>query len=172
MARPTSSLLALAAAALACGSPTSRGTPSPGIDFTLNGVAYHLGTGAVTRPAGSSLLKVYLTDQPDTCFAVTYVPTQTMTTLELDLAPPASGPQTVAVVAGGVTTVPAAGQAVGTLSVSTRGTVSSSREATGGTIGWTVNGDRSLTLSTLDLAFAGTADRLSAPVVTIPPCPP
>lgn len=165
-------LALLSALAAACGDATPRGTPSPGIDFSLNGVAYHLGTGAVVRPAGTSLLKLYFSDQPDTCFAITFQPQQTMTLLEVDVAPPDAGPTTSTVIAGGVLSTPGAGEAVATLSVSTHGTVSSSRDATAGTVAWGVNGDRSATLYTLDLGFAGTSDRLVAPVVTIPACPP
>ncbi len=163
-------LLALALAASACGGATSRGTPSPGIDFTVKGVPYHLGTGAVVR--SGTLLKLYLTDQPDTCFAVTFTPVGRMSSLEIDVAPPAGGPSVATVAGGGVATVPAPGQAVATLRVSLQGTTLSSIDAAAGTVSWTVNADRSLTIDALDMTFAGTTDRVTASSQTIPPCPP
>ena len=173
---PTPSPLALslavtlALAASACGDPAPRGTPSPGIDFTVKGVPYHLGTGTVER--SGALLKLYLSDQPDTCFAVSFTPVGRMSLLEIDVAPPASGPNVATVAGGGVATVPAPGQAVATLRTSVQGTILSSIDAAGGTISWTVNADRSLTIDTLDLTFAGTTDGLAAASQTIPPCPP
>jgi len=152
------------------------GTAKPGggsgdagpVDFTIGTIALHAGSGAAVQ--GSGLLTLYLSDQPDTCSAIHAVPVMTATTFSLRIAPPGDGSNHASVVAPKAT--PAPGEATGTLTVATGGVKKNSEDAADGSVGWVVNSDGSVALTTLDVGFAGTADRLSTYGLFLASCPP
>lgn len=162
--------LALAAAlgAGSCGNPASAHGPGRVPDFVIGGIPFFLNSG--TAIAGTGSLTLYVSDQLDTCLAVRQVPTMRMTLLRLAVAPQADGTTSATVVAG--KPAPAAGEAVGGISVSTGGTPNASLEAIDGSVAWTGNSDGSVLVGSLDLGFAGSADRLTATGLHLAPCSP
>jgi len=166
MTAPRHAALAVAAALAACGDGTGT-DPGGGPTVTIGGVTFHLSSGGSLRRGGA--LTLYVTDQVDTCSALGAVPRGTMVTFQLAVAPRSDGTLAAAVVAG--KGAPGAGEAVGGLSVATGGTVTATREASDGSVAWTVDGNGAVTIATLDVGFAGTADRLQASGLRLASCP-
>lgn len=157
-------------AMLACDS-TSRSSPGdggPAVDFVIAGISFHAGSGVAVTSGGT--LTLYLSDQPDTCQALTYVPVGTATTFSLRIAPPLNGSTRAAVV--GPKSTPAAGEAVGGLSRATGGVKNASVDAMSGSIAWTANAGGSVTIDAIDVGFVGTTDRLTTGGLTLTPCSP
>jgi len=158
--------LALAAALAACGDGTGR-DPGGGPTVMIGGVSFHLSSGGSLRRGGG--LTLYVTDQVDTCSAIGAIPRGTVVTFQLAVAPRGDGTLAAAVVAG--KSAPGPGEAVGGLSVATGGTVTATREASDGSVAWTADGTGAVTIATLDVGFAGTADRLQASGLRLASCP-
>ncbi len=171
MALPPSRLLALAVAtamaAGSCGNPASARGSGNASDFVIGGIPFDLSSGAALAASGGWTL--YVSDQVDTCLAVLQVPTMRMTLLELRVAPAADGTTVATVVPPKPT--PAAGEAVGGITVRTGGTLNASLDAASGSVAWTANADGSVTVTALDVGFAGTADRLTTAGLHLRACP-
>ena len=163
MRRPLLALFCLAA----CDMPGHRDTGGPPVDFTIAGLSFHLSSGAAVVSSGG--LAFYLSDQADTCLAISLVPVGTATTFSLHITPPADGPTQATVVAR---TTPAAGEAVGGLVRATGGKQEASVAAANGTVSWTANSDGSFAITAIDVGFAGTTDRLATYGLTLPACKP
>jgi hypothetical protein len=127
---------------------------------------FHLSSGAAVTSAG--VLELHLSDQPDTCQALIYVPVGTATTLSLRVAPAADGTTQAAVVAP--RPVPGAGEAVGGLRRATGGVQSASIDAADGTVAWTPSASGVVTVTSIDVGFAGAAGRVATGPLTLPPC--
>jgi hypothetical protein len=139
----------------------------PQLDTTVGGVRFHLASG--TAKVSGGVLGLYLSDQANTCQAISGVPVSTTTTLALRVAPGADGGTSATVVAPKLS--PGAGEAVGSLAVATGGQTSQRLDAASGTVAWTQNTDLSVTITSLDVGFSGTTDRLALPgAATVPPC--
>lgn len=171
MAPAPSSLRALAlAAALAagsCGNPASARGSGNAPDFVIGGIPLDLASGAALAVSGG--LTLYVSDQVDTCLAVLQVPVMKTTLLELRVAPAADGTTAATVVPP--KPAPAAGEAVGGITVRTGGTLNASLDAASGSVAWTANADGSVTVTSLDVGFAGTADRLTTAGLHLRACP-
>lgn len=166
-ARPP--LAALAAALLSCAcDETGAATPSDAgvVDFTLGAVALHLSSGAV-RSSGPSL-SFFLSDNPQTCQAITNVPNGLLTRLRLDVAPPLDGTARASVV---VAAQPGAGQAVGSVVQSLMGRVQATLTASDGTLSWTKNGDGTVTIDSIDVGFSGVSGRVATGGLILQACP-
>jgi hypothetical protein len=163
--------LALAAALAGCGSSPSGGVPDAGgppLEFAIGGLVFRVSSGTAVRTGG--LLALYLTDQPDTCLAVSLVPVMTVTTFSLRVAAAADGTTRAAVVAP--KPAPGAGEAVGGLVRATGGARSASLDAANGSVAWAENANGTVTITSLDVGFTGAADRLTTGGLSLPPCPP
>lgn len=160
------SALALAAALAACGDGAGM-DPGGGPTVMIGGVSFHLSSGGSLR-RGSDLT-LYVTDQVDTCSAIGAIPRGTVITFQLAVAPESGGALRASVVTG--KTAPGAGEAVGGLAVSTGGVVGAAREATSGSVAWSVDGSGAVTVSSVDVGFAGTSDRLQASGLRLATCP-
>ena len=166
----------LLAAALGAGACSSSGGPWPDggqpVDFTIDGMQFHVSDGAV-RTSGGNLL-FYLSDQPDACLAVTYTPVGTAMLLTLRIAP-ISGVSSATVVPPSppppLQPSPSPGQAMGGLVKATGGIQDASADAASGTVAWTANGDGSVTIDSIDVVFAGTAGELKTYGLRLRPCP-
>ena len=159
---------ALGASSLgSCGEASSYQRADAGsLFFTIGGTPFYASSGTVQASAGA--LTFWLTDQADSCCAVLYTPQQPLTALRLQVQPPTDGTTTVAIVAKAA---PAAGEAVGGLTLSRRGEQQASHAAADGKLTWTLGTNGYFTITRLDLGFADTTDRLTLPSqVTLPPC--
>lgn len=151
----------------ACGTSGGGGAVFDGGDYTVGSIAFHVASGAAVSSGGLTLV---LSDQPDTCQALSFVSTRTTTMLKLKVVPAADGTTRAAVVA---TQSPAAGQASGSLAQATAGVQGTRYDAADGTVAWTVNNGGSVTLTTLDVGFSGATGRITAKEpMTVPPCTP
>jgi len=149
--------LALVILVAGCGLPTAdAGQPPP--EFTVGSISFKLVSGGVKRSGG--LLHLYLTDQPDTCAAVAFTPVGTATYLVLDVAPPAAGPLSAAVVPPKL--APDPGEATGRLEQRTGGAPGTSYDADAGAISWTGGATGPITVDALDIGFAPQPGRLVA----------
>ena len=165
--------LALAAAVGACsssgGSWPDGGQP---VDFTIDGLQFHVSDGAVSASGGNLIF--YLSDQPDACLAVIAVPVGTAMLFTLHVSPPPGGATTATVVppspAPPLPPLPSPGQAMGGLVRATGGVPDASVDAASGAVAWAVNGDGSVTLTSIDVGFAGTTDRLASWALRLRPC--
>ena len=153
------------ALALSCGTSGS-GHPFEGGDFQVGTLSFHLATGgAVSSP----VLTLVLSDQPDTCLARAHVPVQRATMLALQVVPAADGTTRAVVVAK---SAPAAGEATGALSQATGGVAGARYTAADGSAAWTTGADGRVTITALDVGFAGASGRITlAAPVTVPTCP-
>jgi len=160
--------VALAVVAAACsGSGTGSGNGVSGpLDFTIGGIAFHVSSGAVATVGG--VLTLFLTDQPDGCQAITYTPVGTATIFSLGVAAAADGTTSATVVAP--KPAPAAGEAVGKLVRATGGVSSARLDAADGSVSWKSNADGSVTITSVDVGFAGAAGRLTTVGLTVPHC--
>ena len=165
------SRLALGAALAACSCGTARRGPSDGgpkVDFEIGSLSFHISSGAVVSSGGT--LTFYLSDQPDTCQAIVNVPVGAAITFSLRIAPPIDGTTRATVVAP--KPAPAAGEAVGGLTRATSGVKNASLDALDGSLAWTANNDGSITITSIDVGFAMTADRLTTGGLSLLPCSP
>lgn len=167
--------LALAAALGAGACTPSGGSWRDGgqpVDFTIAGMRFHVSDGAVSASGGN--LVFYLSDQPDACLAVIAIPVGTAMLLTLRVSPPPGGATAATVVppnpAPPLPPSPSPGQAMGGLVRATGGVPDASVDAANGSLAWTVNGDGSVTLTTIDVGFAGTTDRLTSWGLRLRPC--
>ncbi|MCA1828867.1 MAG: hypothetical protein ABR567_01795 [Myxococcales bacterium] len=157
----------LLALACACDTP-GRDVPGPRVDFNIGGISLHASSGVVVTASGQ--LTFYLSDQPDTCLSLRFVPVGTATTFSLKIAPPADGTTQATIVAP--RPAPAGGQATGTLVRATGGKQDASVDAANGSVAWTANADGSVVLTSIDVGFAGTTDRLTTAGLTLTACKP
>ena len=150
-----------------CGEASSYQRVDAGsLSFAIGGTSLDVSSGTVQAAAGA--LTFWLTDQADSCCAVLYTPQLPLTTLRLQVQPPTDGSTSVKIVSKAA---PAAGEAAGALSVSSRGVQQASHTAASGTLTWTLGTNGYYTITVLDVGFADTADRLTVPVqLTLPAC--
>jgi hypothetical protein len=141
----------------------------PAFDVTIGGVRLVASSSAAI--ASGNVFTVLLSDQPNACQQYGHFPTRTWTTLTLVLATGTTTPTVGTVVSQQA--VPGPGQVVGAL---VQGTAdlppSKSLSATDGTVTWKSNSDFSVSLQSMDVGFAGTADRLRVQNIGVPPCTP
>ena len=158
-----------ATAAISSCAPGGRGPADggPPLDFTIHGLAFSINSGAVVSANGA--LTFYLSDQPRACEAIRNVPVHTATTFSLRVAAQTDGTTRAAVVARKPT--PSPGEAVGGLKQTTGTTQNASVDAADGSVAWSAGGDGTVYISTLDIGFVGTTDRLTAGQLTLTPCP-
>ena len=153
------------AVALACGT-SGGGHPFEGGDYQVGTISFHFATGTAIN---SPVLMLVLSDQPDTCQARAHVPVQRATMLTLKVVPAADGTTRAAVVAK---SAPAAGEATGSLSQATGGVEGARYPAADGSVAWAFGDAGKVTITALDVGFAGTSGRITlATPVTVPPCP-
>lgn len=156
---------------VACDEASSYARVDAGsLDFTIGGTKFRASSGTVQTSAGA--LVFWLTDQTDSCCAVLYTPQLPLTALRLHVQPPVGSPgegsTSVRLVAKAA---PAAGEATGALTVSSRGAQQASHPVSGGTLSWTLGTNGYYTITALEVEFADTTDRLSlSGQVTLPPC--
>jgi len=147
------------------------GGPSGPTDFTLETAQFHISSGGVFRNAGQPL-QMYLTDQPDTCTAVTGVPvghsSQGWMRLQLSVLPPTDGSNNAVI--GQVILLP--GQAAGAFIQQFQNQIPYLLQLTAasGNVSWFVNPDNSITLTELKVGFVGTRDTIATYNLTIVPC--
>lgn len=175
---PSRRLVALAAALAlsACGDSSYVPPVPPGgpLDFTIDGLDFHISSGGFIRSGQQFTL--FFTNQPNTCTAVLLIPQQIFLSLMLKVSPPADGTSTATIGAPSPVVFPPNGKAGGQLS---RLAPSQSPpfqlpmqvvDSSGGTVTWQLNADGTITVVLLDMDFAGTTDRLVTRYLTIPPC--
>ena len=164
--RGAAALLLLSCSCLAGGAGAPDGGPL--VDFTIHGLQFHVSSGAaVTSSAGA--LTLYLSDQPNACDAIRNLPARTAIAFSLRVAAQADGTTRATVVPRKA--APAAGEAVGGLSQTTGTTGNASIDANDGAVAWIARADGSVFISTVDVGFAGTADRLTTGQLTLARCP-
>ncbi len=170
--RPRSLAAALVAALLlaGCGTPAVPADFGSGqkVDFVIAGVAFHTASGG--HLLAGAVRRLFLTDTADTCSTIGGVPRLRTVTFELQVAAAASGATTATVVAP--KPVPAPGEAVGSLKVTVGATTETTLTPSDGTVSWTVNADRTVTITAIDVGFAGTADRLTTSGLVLVDCSP
>jgi hypothetical protein len=160
-------LAALFLAATACNPPVT-GDWDGTLDFTVGDITFRASSGAaVTTIYGFAL---YLSDQPDACEAVSFVPAGVATTLVLRVAPQSGGVVQATVV--GPKPVPAPGEATGGLVRAAAGVPLVAYDAADGTVSWTANLDGSVRLDAIDVGFAGVAGRVTAADLRLAACSP
>jgi hypothetical protein len=138
------------------------------LDFTIGGTVFRASSGTVQTTAGA--LTFWLTDQADSCCAVLFTPQAPLTALKLQVQPPTDGTTTVTIVSKAS---PAAGEAVGGLTVTKLGVQQASHAAASGKVSWTAGGNGYYTITALDVGFADTVDRLALAAqqqVVVPVC--
>ena len=161
----------LLALAVGCdeGGPSNPDAGLPAFDVTIGGVRLVANSSAAI--ASGNVFTVLLSDQPNACQQYGHFPTRTWTTLTLVLATGSTTPTVGTVVPQQA--VPGPGQVVGTLVQATADLPPSvTLDATDGTVTWKSNTDFSVSLQSMDVGFAGTADRLRVSNIGVPPCTP
>jgi hypothetical protein len=163
------------AAALGAGACSNSGGSWPDggqpVDFTIAGLEFHVSDGAVGTSGGN--LVFYLSDQPDACMAVIAIPVGTAMLFTLHVSPPAGASSATVVPPSPpppLPPLPSPGQAMGGLVRATGLVQNESVDAASGTVAWTVNGDGSVTITTIDVGFAETAGRLATYGLRLRPC--
>ena len=169
-------VLAAALSASACGSPSNTPVVPIGgpVDFTIDGLSFHISSGGIYTSGQQFTL--YFTNQPNTCTAVALIPQQIFLSLALKISPPADGTFTASIGSPSPVVFPPSGQAGGTLSqleplvgppyqVATKVLAS-----TDGSVSWQANADGRVTITRLDMGFAGTPDRVKFVNLTVPIC--
>ena len=153
------------AVGLACGTSGS-GHPIDVGDYQVGNISFHFASGtAISSP----VLTLVLSDQPDTCLARTHVPVQRATMLTLKVVPAADGTTRAVVVAK---SAPAAGEATGALAQATGGVEGARSVAADGSVAWAFGDKSQVTITALDVGFAGASGRITlAAPATVPPCP-
>jgi len=157
------------AAALAlfsgCGNPPVGPGGGVPLRFTVGEITFTAASGAAV--ATTYGFRLFLTDQPDACDAVAFVPNGVHTILELRVAPQASG-ATVAVVVPPPALLPDPGQSTGGLTEANAAVPMQAYDATDGNLAWTPNADGSVTLDSVDVGFLGVgASGLHLPKCTL-----
>lgn len=168
--------LALALATSGCGAPAyTPPVPVGGpVDFTIDGLSFHISSGAIYKSGQQFTL--YFTNQPDTCTAVALIPQQIFLSLSLKISPPADGTSNASIGPPSPIVYPPSGQAGGTLSqleplVGAPFQVATKvLNSTNGSVSWQANVDGSVTVTRLDMGFAGTPDRVKFVNLTVPVC--
>jgi hypothetical protein len=164
-------LFIAAALVSACndGGPFLADGGQPAFDVTIGGVEFQANSSAAVL--FGNVFTVLLTDQPNACQAYGHIPQQVWTTLTMHLAPSADDSSTANVVPP--KPVPGPGQAVGVLvrAIADRPPVASF-DMIDGTVVWTGNIDGSVTITAMDVGFAGTPDRLVTGGIIVPSCVP
>lgn len=151
------------------GGPFNPDAGLPAFDVTIGGVRLVANSSAAI--ANGNVFTVLLSDQPNACQQYGHFPTRTWTTLSLVLATGTTSPTVGTVVPQQA--VPGPGQVVGQLVQATADLPpSKSLAATDGTVTWKSNSDFSVSLQSMDVGFAGTADRLQVSSIGVPPCTP
>ncbi len=151
--------------------PVEIGGP---VDFTIDGLAFHISSGGFIR--SGQQFTIFFTDQPNTCTAVLLIPQQIFLSLMLKVSPPADGSSTATIEGPSPVVYPPNGKAGGQLSK-----LAPSQSppfqlpmqvvpSSGGTVTWQLNVDGTITVVLLAMDFAGTTDRLVTHYLTIPPC--
>jgi hypothetical protein len=161
--------LVFCALAVSCGGASTLQPGGGQLDFNINGIAFHVSSGAAVS---SSALTLYLTDQPDTCLALRNAkngnpPVGIYTRLALRVAAAADGTTRANVVSS---STPGPGQAAGGLTRMQGGQQTASVDAANGSVTWTLDAKGNATLVSIDAGFAGTADRLAASGLSLPAC--
>lgn len=165
-ARLAAGLCAFALAS--CGNPPVQGDGDPSPRFQVGALELHATSGAAVKTAFGYGL--YLTDQPDACAAITAVPQAIWTILSVWVAPQTGGAAQATVVAPVPT--PAAGQAVVGLARMNRDTATTVYDGADGTIAWTAAADGTVTLTSIDVGFAGVSGRVTGQGMVLAPCSP
>ena len=166
---PAAALLVALTAACDMGGPFNPDAGFPAFDVTIGGVRLVANSSAAI--ASGNVFTVLLSDQPNACQQYGYYPTRTWTTLTMKLAASTSTPTVGMVVPQQA--LPGPGQVVGTLVQATADQPpSASLDLNDGTVTWRSNTDFSVTLQSIDVGFAGTADRLMVQAIGVPPCTP
>jgi hypothetical protein len=129
---------------------------------------FHVSSGAAVTSGG--VLGLYLSDQPDTCLAITLVPRGTATVFSLAVVPGSDGSTRAAVVPPKL--APGPGEAVGGIRRATGGVPDASLDAADGTVAWTTDASSFVTVTSVDVGFAGAAGRIATGPLTLPPCSP
>jgi len=163
MPRPALAALALLAG---CALNNMASDADGGLDFDIGGIRLRVSSGTGRVMGGS--LGLYLTDQPDACLAVTQVPVGMAVIFSLRVAPQGDGTKSASVVRGRI--VPGPGEAVGEIRAQTGGVETASHEDIDGTVTWKDNDNGTYTIVSLDVGFDGSANRLRATELTVPPC--
>jgi len=164
---PAAGLCALVLAA-GCGNPPVGGQGDGNPRFTVGALELHAVSGAAVQTAYGWAL--YLSDQPDTCEAIAFVPQAQWTLLELRVSPQAGGANQASVVAPRAT--PAAGEAVGALTRFAVADVVLAYDAGEGALAWSAAADGTVTVTSIDVGFAGAAGRVAAEGLLLQPCSP
>lgn len=175
---PSRRLVALAAALAlsACGDSSYVPPVPPGgpLDFTIDGLDFHISSGGFIRSGQQFTL--FFTNQPNTCTAVLLIPQQIFLSLMLKVSPPADASTTATIGPPSPVVYPPSGMAGGALSqlapLQTPPYQSAMQvvDSLDGTVDWQLNADGTITVVLLDMGFAGTPDRLKTQYLTIPPC--
>ena len=151
------------------GGPFNPDAGLPAFDVTIGGVRLRANSSAAV--ASGNVFTILLSDQPNACQQYGHFPAMTWTTLSMKVAASQTTPTvgTVAPEQG----LPGPSQVVGALVKATADMPpSASLGLQDGTVTWKSNSDFSVTIQSMDVGFAGTADRLVAGGFTVPPCIP
>ena len=153
--------LPLLAGLAGCGIPDLAARPdggAPKLDFTLGTLVFHVSSQVVVTGVGS--LTFYFTDQAEGCQAISFTPRARVTTLSIQINPPADGSTHATITSKSVA---AAGEATATLLVKVQGAKVDGLTPTSGAIAWTPYNDGTgrQTVTALDVSFAETQDRLT-----------
>jgi hypothetical protein len=171
---------ALLVAAIACGCDTAGAAPPAdggAVDFSVGGLSIHFASGAAAVVGG--VLTLYLIDLPAACTTVRNVrlgnpPLGALTMLTVRVAAPAESGATATATVIAPTLVPGPGHAAGslvrTLNAQGGSQTTASFDLATGTIAWTTDSSGNATLTSLDLGFAGTSDRISTQGLYLPAC--
>ena len=166
---PAAALLLTLAAGCSDGGPFDPDAGRPAFDVTIGGV--RLVANSAAAIASGNVFTVLLSDQPNACQQYGHFPARTWTTLTMKLAASTTTPTVGTVVPQQA--LPGPGQVVGTLVKATADQPPSANlDAQDGTVTWRSNIDFSVTLESMDVGFAGTADRLQVQNVGVPACTP
>ena len=163
------SALLLAACSSSSGAPPSG--PSGPTNFVLDGVTFHISSGGFFRNVGAPIT-MYLTDQVDTCAAVTAIPKgvspQGWMRLELAVSPPTDGTTNVVILPALLLPGQAAGAFIQQFEDQTPYLLQLTTLS--GNLSWFANPDATITMTELKVAFQGTSDTVDTYNLTIVPC--
>ena len=155
--------------ACSCGTASSApdGGPTPPVDFTIGAISFHISSGAAQ--IRGSVVVLTLSDQLDTCAALAFTPVGRATMLSLKVAAATDGTNRATVVAPKL--APAPGEAVGAIVRATGGREDARADAVSGSVAWTLDSAGAATVTSIDVGFAGTSDRLTTHGLNLPHCP-
>ncbi|MFT3916605.1 MAG: hypothetical protein QM704_21760 [Anaeromyxobacteraceae bacterium] len=167
MKRAPAALALAGALAAGCSNPPVQGGPDGDLRFTVGGLELHAVSGAAVQTAYG--LALYVSDQPDTCAAISAVPQTQWTLLALRVAPQAGGASQAVVTAPKA--APAAGEAVGAVTGYARDVATLGYDAADGSVAWTQASDGTVTLTAVDVGFQGAAGRVTGEGLVLKACP-